>query len=171
MKMIFDELNILWDSIDHAQLAAVVEEIVKCKGNIICLGAGRMGYAVQSFAMRLSHLGFKAFMIGDTTLPRVGEGDLIVVNSSSGETPSIVLLAKLARDHGGRLICFTSDARSTLAEMSEIVIVYQKYKSLQLMKSIYEQFSFLLFDYISREVFIASGIEKNWVEHNHSILE
>lgn len=171
MKMIFDELNILWNSIDHVQLTEVVGEIAKCKGNIICLGAGRMGYAVQSFAMRLSHLGFKAFMIGDTTLPRVAEGDLIVVNSSSGETPSIVLLAKLAKDHGGRLICFTSDASSTLAEMSEVVIVYQKHKSSQLMKSIYEQFSFLLFDYISREVFIASGTEKNWVEHNHSILE
>jgi 6-phospho-3-hexuloisomerase len=171
MKMIFDELNILWDSVDQTRLEQVVGEIVKCKGNIICLGAGRMGYAVQSFAMRLSHLGYKAFMIGDTTLPRVGEGDLILVNSSSGETPSIVLLAKLAANHGGRLICFTSDASSTLAEMSEIVIVYQKHKSSQLMKSLYEQFSFLLFDYISREVFIASGTEKNWVENNHSILE
>lgn len=171
MKTIFSELNMLWDSVHQVKLAEVVQEIVKCEGNIICLGAGRMGYAAQSFAMRLSHLGFRAFMIGDTTLPKINEGDLVFVNSSSGETPSIVLLAKLAADHGGRLICITSDADSTLAEMSELVLVYKKHQSEQLMKSLYEQFSFLLFDHISYEVFIAGGKEKTWVENNHSILE
>lgn len=171
MKKIFDELGNLWGSIDQSQLTTIVEEIASCKKNIICLGAGRMGYAVQSFAMRLSHLGFNSFMIGDTTLPRIKSGDLIVVNSSSGETPSIVLLAKLAKQNGGKLICITSAKNSTLSQMSDCVLLYDNVQSHQLMKSLFEQFSFLLFDYIALEVFKLSGKEKSWVENNHSILE
>ena len=171
MQTIFSELNKLWDSVDQDQLAGIVQEIIDCKGNIICLGAGRMGYAVQAFAMRLSHLGFNAFMIGDTTLPRINNGDLIIVNSSSGETPSIALLAELAKDHGGKLLCFTSGKHSTLANMSDLVLLYEKYESKQLMKSLYEQFSFLLFDYIASKVFLANSKEKSWVENNHSVLE
>ena len=171
MKKIFDELAMLWESIEKDAVADVVEVISQCERNIICLGAGRMGYAAQSFAMRLSHLGFRAFMIGDTALPRVNKGDLIIINSSSGETPSIVLLAKLAKKYGGRLICLTSDGGSTLANMSEFTLVYERHRSSQLMKSLYEQFSFLLFDHMAQEIFIASGKERAWVENNHSILE
>jgi 6-phospho-3-hexuloisomerase len=171
VKNIFNELNALWASVDEAVLDEIVHEIIDCKGNIICLGAGRMGYGVQAFAMRLSHLGFNAFMIGDTTLPRINNGDLIIVNSSSGETPSIALLADLAKDHGGKLLCFTSGKHSTLAKMSDLVLLYEKYESAQLMKSLYEQFSFLLFDHIASKVFLAGRKEKSWVENNHSVLE
>ena len=171
MKEIFSELDTLWRSVNEGQLKAITNAIIDCKGNIICLGAGRMGYAVQSFSMRLSHLGFNAYMLGDTTLPRITDEDLIIINSSSGETKSIILLAELAKQHGGKLICVTSDEQSSLAVMSELNLIYEKILSYQLMKSAFEQFSFLLFDYIAQEIFTKTGKEKSWVENNHSILE
>ena len=58
--------------------------------NIIGIAAGRMGYSLRSFIMRLSHMGFNASMIGDTNVPKVRNDTIMIVNSSSGETPSIL---------------------------------------------------------------------------------
>lgn len=171
MKKIFDELHSLWDSINAEDLNVVASILAETDARVFCLGAGRMGYAVQAFAMRLSHLGLTAFMIGDTTLPRVKPGDIVIINSSSGETPTIRLLAGLAKDNGGRLICFTSNPDSSLGHMSELVIGYKNVQTRQLMKTVYEQFSFILFDYLADEIFSRRSESQEWVEQNHSILE
>ena len=171
MQKIFEELKSLWMTVNQDEINNFVEIVSGHKGNIICLGAGRMGYAVQGFAMRLSHLGFSTFMIGDTTLPRIQKDDLVIVNSSSGETPSIILLTQLARKHGAKLLIVTSNSKSSLGELADHQICYGPVETNQLMKSAYEQFTFLLFDHISYLIFNKNNLNKIWVEGNHSILE
>lgn len=171
MDQIFEELRVLWSSINADQLRKIVREIASCEGKIFCLGAGRMGYSIQSFAMRLSHLGFPAYMIGDTTLPRIEKGDLILINSSSGETPTIVLLTKIAKKYGGRVIVISSNEGSTLSKLADLRVIYKQIGSKQLMKTAYEQFSFLLFDKMAFDIFQISGRSLDFVENNHSILE
>lgn len=171
MKQIFRELETLEASIDEQCIREIVEIISLCNGRIICIGAGRMGYTIQSFTMRLSHLGFDSYMIGDTTLPKIKSGDLTIINSSSGETQSIFLFAKLAKKYGARLICVTSEENSSIAKIADYVLSYNKIKSQQMMKTVYEQFTFLLFDYIAEEVRKEKNISINFVENNHSILE
>lgn len=171
MKKIFEELENLSNSLNYDDLQKVINLISKNKKNIFCLGAGRMGYSIQAFSMRLSHLGFNSYMLGDSNLPKINQGDLVLINSSSGETKSIVLLSKIAKHYGAKLICFSYNEASEIASMSDHKIIYSQIKSFQLMKSIYEQFSFLLFDYISLE--IAKKIDRSteWIESNHSVLE
>jgi 6-phospho-3-hexuloisomerase len=171
MNLIFEELSLLWSSVDQKELENIVKEINSCNGSIFCLGAGRMGYAIQAFSMRLSHLGYSSYMIGDTTLPRIKEGDLVIINSSTGETPSIVLLAQIAKQYGGRLVVISSNKKSTLSSFADMHINYEKIQSNQLMKTVYEQFSFLLLDKIAFDVFELSGRELDFVENNHSVLE
>lgn len=171
MDRIFSEIQLLWSSVNKEDIEKVVKEISMFEGNIFCLGAGRMGYAIQSFSMRLSHIGYSSYMIGDTTLPRIKEGDLVIVNSSSGETPSIVLLAEIAKQHGAKIITLTSSEHSTLSTLADVRIIYQKIESNQLMKTAYEQFSFLLFDKIAFDVFRTSDRKLDFVENNHSVLE
>ena len=171
MKKIFCELEELWQSISSEQCESFISVISDTNKNIICIGAGRMGFAIKSFAMRLSHLGYNSFMIGDTNLPKINAGDIVIVNSSSGETPTVVLLAKIAQTSKARLLVLTSNADSTLGRMANIKITYKAIISEQLMKSAYEQFTFLLFDYLACKIFDRIGVEKNWVENNHSILE
>lgn len=171
MQTIFRELEQVWQSLDAEAFEEAVERLHKHDGNVVCVGAGRMGYAVQSLAMRLSHLGYRAFMIGDTSLPRIGHGDIVVVNTSSGETPTVLLLAKIAKKHEACLITFTSDKHSSIARISDLVIQYKQLQSQQLMKSLYEQFTLLLFDYFANELYARSGKLRADVESNHSILE
>lgn len=171
MDQIFDELQALWSSISSDDLKKIVQEIASCEGKIFCLGAGRMGYSIQSFSMRLSHLGYTSYMIGDTTLPRIEKGDLILINSSSGETQSIVLLAKIAKQHGGKIITISSREGSTLSKLADLRVIYKEINSKQLMKTAYEQFSFILFDKMAFDIFKVSGRTLDFVENNHSILE
>ena len=172
MKEIFDELNDLYKDISEEQISYVVNLLLKSQDQkIIGLGAGRMGYSLQAFIMRLSHIGFNAYMIGDTTLPRIDSKSIILVNTSSGETPSILLLAKQAKDAGSKLVCFTTNKSSSIGMISDYVVEVKKIESTQLMKSIYEQFSYLLFDYLSKLIFIKGNFNKTEVENNHSILE
>lgn len=171
MQKIFEEIQAVYSSINVEHENILVEQITACGGNVIGLGAGRMGYAMQAFIMRLSHLGINSYMLGDTTLPRVGREDLIIINSSSGNTPSIVLLADLAKVHGATLIVLTSDASSQLSKMADFVIKYDPINTQQLMKTVYEQFSFLFFDHCAHQISDRVALSKDEIEQNHSILE
>ena len=55
--------------------------------------------------------------------------------------------------------------------LADIVVTVPSIDSNQLMKTVYEQYSFLLFDYIAGEVLKLSELDVTWVEQNHSILE
>ena len=138
---------------------------------IFGLGAGRMGYSLQAFIMRLSHMGHQAYMLGDTTLPRVSAGDIVIVNSSSGETKTIVLLAKLAKAHGAKLVVVTTKATSALGKMADIVVKIETTKSKQPMKTVYEQATYILFDILVSNLIDALEIDLEFMSSNHSILE
>lgn len=135
------------------------------------LGAGRMGYSLQAFIMRLSHMGINAFMIGDTTLPRVKLNDIVIINSSSGETKSIVLLAELAKKHGARLVVITTDAKSKLANLADLTIQIEAIQSTQPMKTVYEQATYILFDMLAAYLIKKLNIDIEFMSNNHSILE
>ena len=49
-------------------------------------GAGRSRRSIESFAIRLLHLGVAAYVVGETTTPAFGSGDLLLVGSGSGKT-------------------------------------------------------------------------------------
>lgn len=171
MKLAFNELNKISQSLKHDEIKAFTDKILNCNGKIIGLGAGRMGYSLQAFIMRLSHLGYNSYMIGDTTLPRIGEGDLVIVNSSSGETRSIHLLASLAKQYGASILTITHNSGSIIAKESDLLLTYKPIESAQIMKTAYEQFTYILLDYIAHELSQRGVLKPSEIETNHSILE
>tara|TARA_B100001778_G_C18517505_1_gene597218 strand:- start:813 stop:1163 length:351 start_codon:yes stop_codon:yes gene_type:complete len=116
-------------------------------------------------------MGFNATMIGDTNVPRVKENSVIFVNSSSGETPSIVLYAEQAAKENGKIFLTSCEKNSTIAKHANSIIQIPKINSVQLMKSPYEQFSMLLYDYLIFRLVESLGLDKNMISNNHSILE
>lgn len=166
------EIQSMWDGTDKTSLQSFIDLLGNHNDKtIIGLGAGRMGYAVQSFIMRLSHLGYNTFMIGDTTLPRVDENHIAIVNSSSGETQSIDLYTDQCKEAGCFIVAITTNKKSSIAKKSDLVIHIPTIQTEQIMKTIYEQYTFILFDHIASTVFNESNLDRDWVEQNHSILE
>lgn len=166
------EIELLFNALKADELQETVDLI--CSGNfdhIVGFGAGRMGYALRAFIMRLSHIGFDAYMIGDTGFPRIGRRTLILVNSSSGETPTSILYAQQAINEGGRLIGITQNSESTLAKISDQVIHYPIVASKQIMKTLPEQFTFILFDVLSEAIIRQTNRSRSFISKNHSISE
>ena len=72
---------------------------------------------------------------------------------------------------GSFIITITSNKNSTIAKLSNLVVEIPILKSHQLMKTIYEQYSYLLFDYVSESVVQNLKLDRKEITHNHSILE
>ena len=126
---------------------ALHEEIVGAE-KIVCVGAGRVGLALAGFAKRLRHLGKDAFWIHDMTLPRMGESDLMIIGSGSGETESIVGFGRIAKREGLRIALVTSSPSSRLKEIADVSvtlpaprlsIVGTQSTSIQPMTTLFEQ--------------------------------
>ena len=175
MKLILDEIDMMHDSLIkndvESYIELLTEKLSSSSGDIIGLAAGRMGYALRAFIMRLNHMGFNASMIGDTNVPRVKQDSILFINSSSGETPSILLFAEQAKNEKGEIFLTTCNKKSSIGKLSNSIIQIPTIQSVQLMKSPYEQFSMLLYDYIIYRLVESLGLDKEKISSNHSILE
>ena len=172
MRKIFKELEKMYESTKGVdKYVSVLEKSLNANKVIVGIGAGRMGYSLRAHIMRLSHIGYNAYFIGDTTTPRIDSNSLIIINSSSGETPTNILYAQQASTAGAFIITITSNKESTIAKLSDLVVETPALESHQLMKTIYEQYSYILFDYITESVVTNLKLNRNIITHNHSILE
>lgn len=87
------------------------------------MGAGRSGLVAKAFAMRLMHMGFNVFVIGETITPAIGAGDILLAVSGSGDTAITVSSAEIAKRVGARVMSITSFPSSSLAKLSDVVLI------------------------------------------------
>lgn len=122
MRQIIDHLDEVTDKLDIEASKTMLKKIMEGK-RIFVMGAGRSGLVAKAFAMRLMHLGFSVYVVGETTTPAVRTSDVVVAISGSGETRSIADLGKIVKDIGSTLITVTSKKESTLGRISDVVVV------------------------------------------------
>lgn len=72
--------------------------------------------------MRLMHLGFRSYVLGETITPSVGEGDLVVAISGSGTTTMVVAAAEAAKKMKAMIVAITSYRDSPLASYADLVV-------------------------------------------------
>ena len=108
--------------IDTEDVHSLVEYLRSAR-HIVIFGRGRSGLVARTFAVRLGHLGFRAFVVGETSTPPVSDEDLVVLVSGSGQTFSVTLTAQIARDLGARVVALTATPDSRLAELADVVLV------------------------------------------------
>ena len=99
LRLIRDELATAADALQEDQLAALAAEIRQAR-RVFVAGGGRSGLALRMHAMRLMHLGLTAHVVGETTTPAIGSGDLLVVASGSGTTAGAVAAAQTSVSTG-----------------------------------------------------------------------
>jgi 6-phospho 3-hexuloisomerase len=126
MKVIAANVQAIADEIDYSEVKTLVTDILAAQQNqkrLFVMGAGRSGLVVKGFAMRLMHLGFNVYVVGETVTPAVETDDLLIVISGSGETKSINEMSALAKAKGTRLAAVTSNRDSTLGTISDAIVV------------------------------------------------
>ena len=98
-------------------------EAYNLRKKVLVVGAGRSGLVGKAFAMRLMHLGFNVYVLGETTTPSVTKNDLVIAISGSGSTEIIITVTKIAKRIGARVIAITSYKNSPLGQMSDHMII------------------------------------------------
>ncbi len=122
MRLIVDQLNDVINRLDNEAIKGMLQKTLDAE-RIFLMGAGRSGLVAKAFAMRLMHLGFTVYVVGETTTPAVQEKDVVIAISGSGETRSIANLGKIVKDIGSTLITVTSKKESTLGRISDIAVI------------------------------------------------
>ena len=89
---------------------------------IFVYGAGRSGIVAKAFAIRLVHLGFQTFVIGETITEPVQKGDLVIIVSGSGETIPAVMTAEITRDLGAKVVSITGKKKSEIARYADVTL-------------------------------------------------
>ncbi|MFW5976695.1 MAG: 6-phospho-3-hexuloisomerase [Bacillota bacterium] len=141
-------------------------ELIKNSERIFVSGQGRSGLVGKMFAMRLFHLGFETYVIGETITPAINKRDLLVACSGSGETGKTVVDAETAKNVDAKVLLFTVNINSTLAEMADHMLIFSlggKNKSssgsVQFGGSLFEQSLLIFFDslvlYIKKQLDIS----------------
>lgn len=177
IELVLDEIKSVLIENEIENISEVIHEIFTAKKIVTC-GAGRVGYAIRGFCMRLGHLGFNSYHMGDTTVPRLGSQDLFVVASGSGETQTIVDLTRIAKKNGAKVVCFTNKPKSTIAELSDVIVeikaqskIDQSSSSVQPMTTLNEQCLSILFDATVLKIMEIKKIDSSEMHNRHSNLE
>lgn len=179
ISKILDELSKVLSKVDSNEVHELFTEIQNAN-KIVCCGAGRVGLAIKGFAMRLGHMGYKAYNLGDTTVPSIGKGDLFIVASGSGETQTIYDLVQIANKNQAKIILITGnrDSRMGLLANKHVIVnapskikIEEGFTSIQPMTTLNEQSLALLFDAIVLYMMEKTGETHDTMWNRHSNLE
>ncbi len=129
MHLMAENLAQIAQSISDDDISSILSELINAR-RIFVIGAGRSGLVASAFAMRLIHLGFKTYVVGESILPEMTTGgmagDVLVVFSCSGGTGIAAHYAADARTIGGARICLiTGEAESTIGKIADLSMIFQ----------------------------------------------
>ncbi|MWP49073.1 MULTISPECIES: 6-phospho-3-hexuloisomerase [unclassified Gilliamella] len=147
LSNIFNEVSAQIDTISEAQLNEFKNAIINAN-HLFLAGTGRSGLMISAFANRLMHLGKSVSLISEISKPKATKGDLLILGSNSGETKSLIVYAKQAKELGINIILLTANSSSNLAKLADSIIVtpINVVKLSQPMGSTFEQLSLLIYD-------------------------
>ena len=182
VNLILSELEYVLQQLDNYQVERFMNEILKSKTIVVC-GAGRVGMVAKGFAMRLGHLGLRAYTVGDSTVPSLTKRDLLIACSGSGETQTIYDLVVRAKETGARIALVSSyidHNKSIMARVADTVVVVNApsktkkisgFASVQPMTTLNEQSLQIFFDALVLLLMDHMNETHDTMWERHSVLE
>lgn len=122
-----ETLERIRDSLDGT-FVDILDKIISCTGKLVITGMGKPGHIAKKLAATFSSLGTPSFFLhpgeamhGD--LGMVGEADVVLAISYSGESDEIINILPNIKLMGATLVAITGNSNSTLAQAADIVQV------------------------------------------------
>lgn len=177
IETIMTEINQVMALVDESQLDQALPLFKKDK-RIFVIGAGRSGFQAKGFAMRLMHIGYTDFVMGETITPSIQKGDTWVAISGSGTTKGIVADTTAAKKLGLDIVVLTSDPTSPLAQLADKVIVVPGatktgagIQSVQLLSSLFDQTVHITLDALTLKLAARDQTSNEDALHEHVNVE
>ncbi|MDV5138391.1 6-phospho-3-hexuloisomerase [Enterococcus lactis] len=177
IKTIMDEIKQVMELVDERQIDEALSYFKK-NNRIFVIGAGRSGFQAKGFAMRLMHIGYTAYVMGETITPSIQKGDTWVAISGSGTTKGIVADTKAAKKIGLDIVVLTSEPESPLAKLANQVIIVPGatktgagVKSVQLLSSLFDQTVHITLDTLTLKIAKRDDTSNEDALHGHVNVE
>ena len=128
-KCILSEAKAIGKLVDYLDdnFAAVVTEILHCKGRVIVTGIGKSANIGVKIVSTLNSTGTPAIFMhaadaihGDLGI--IQPDDIVICISKSGQTPEIKVLVPLIKGFGNRLVALVGNTQSFLAKEADYVL-------------------------------------------------
>ena len=126
MTLLADQIKRTADSVSRKEIYDLLAVLLTAKEKNKCVfvaGAGRSGLVGRAFAMRLMHMGFKAYVVGETVTPAVSSGDVLIAISGSGNTKSVVEIGRKCKEIGASVVAVTSKDGSDLKKLPALNVI------------------------------------------------
>ena len=180
------------EGLDRGEVETLLESLMDTRARgkkVLVVGAGRSGLVGKAFAMRLMHLGFQVYVLGETINPNVGEGDLVIVISGSGTTTVPLAAAQMAESLHAKVVAITSQEESPLARTADLVVdmpgrediaaeneyhirqLKGQHESLAPMGTMFEDTTMIFLDSIIAELMNRLGLSEDAMRERHATIE
>jgi 6-phospho-3-hexuloisomerase len=181
LEQILAEVTACVRQVSIEDLTRVVE-LLDSFPRIFVAGAGRSGLCMRALGMRLMHLEKTVYVVGETTTPSITAQDLLILGSGSGRTTSLLAIAGQARRQGAKILLFTTDASSALAELADYRVVIpapslktakgiNAYVSVQPLGTLFEQSMLILCDSLILGLMQRTSVNAAQMFERHTNLE
>jgi 6-phospho-3-hexuloisomerase len=189
---IISSIEEAFKDLNHEKVNAlldILQETHEKEAKVLVVGAGRSGLVGKAFAMRLMHLGFEVYVLGETITPHVGEGDLVLVISGSGKTSGPLAAANMAKKLKAKVVAITSQIQSPLALTADQIVeipgreekaredeytsrqLIGQHESLAPMGTLFEDTSMIFLDSIIVEIMNRLGLTEESMRKRHATIE
>ena len=173
LEVIYYNLSVLkkfyTDDDYKEKLKSLVDKIIKAN-KVFVFGVGRSGYIGRCFAMRLMHLGFKSYFVGETIAPSYEEDDLLILISGSGRTESVLTVAKKARKINNNIVAIVCEC-GDVVEFAELTIPLEVKKSKYLpMGTTFEETALIFLDLVIAEIMKKLNLDETEIIKRHCNL-
>ena len=122
-----DTLVKVRDSLDESYSRAA-DLLAECKGKVVVTGMGKSGLIAQKIASTMVSTGTPALFLhpgdgmhGDVGI--IGEGDVVLAISKSGETEELLAILLYVKKIGVPVISITANPASTLGRTSDLLLI------------------------------------------------
>lgn len=176
LDQIVKEIQGVISKMDENDLDNAMSLITK-QSRVYAAGEGRSGFQARSFAMRMMHIGYTSYMMGETICPSMHEGDVLLAISGSGKTRRTVEDAEAAVKLGVKVIAVTSKPESPLAATADAVVVVpgrvkgESGGSIQLLSSLFDQSVHIALDALCLKISRRDNVSDADANANHANVE
>jgi 6-phospho-3-hexuloisomerase len=144
---------------------------------VFLYGRGRSGFVARAFAVRLMHLGYATYVVGETITAPVQKDDVVILVSGSGTTYPVVMTAEIGRKQGATVVAVTADPESDIARLAHVVVPLlpnpQNGKAARYapLGTLFETTAWLFFDAIVAVLMERLGESEKEMRRRHATLE
>jgi 6-phospho-3-hexuloisomerase len=168
-----NQLENILANIPRKNMETAVQLFLRAR-RIFVYGTGRSGLVGKAFAIRLVHLGFQTFVIGETITAPVQKNDLVVLISGTGETIPVTMTAEIARRLGAKIVSITANPESHTARFADVVIILNTTEcnaQLAPLGTLFESSAWVFLDGLVAELMGLTGEDEESMKERHATLE